>query len=62
MVAETMRVIKLFMITSRTLAQAMCVEYASQNISWMTCDLAIRVSGLDYKALAAYLCEGATWA
>ena len=26
-----------------------------------TCDLEIRVSGLDYKALAAYLCEGVTW-
>ena len=31
------------------------------HISWRTCDLAIRVSGLNYKALAAYLCEGVTW-
>ena len=31
------------------------------HISWRTCDLAIRSSGLDYKALAAYLCEGVTW-
>ena len=23
--------------------------------------MAIRVSGLDYKALVAYLCEGVTW-
>ena len=28
------------------------------HISWRTCDLAIRVSGLDYNGLAAYLCEG----
>ena len=31
------------------------------HISWRTCDVAIRSSGLDYKALAAYLCEGVTW-
>ena len=31
------------------------------HISWRTCDAAIRVSGLDYKALAAYLVEGITW-
>ena len=31
------------------------------HISWRTCDMAIRSSGLDYKALAAYLCEGVTW-
>ena len=31
------------------------------HISWRTCDLAIRASGLDYKALAAYLCEGVAW-
>ena len=31
------------------------------HMSWRTCDLAIRVSGLDYKALAAYLVEGITW-
>ena len=56
-----MRAIKVFMLTSRTVAQAMFVEYAS-HISWRTCDLAIKVSGLDYKALAAYLCEGVAWA
>ena len=26
----------------------------------MTCDLAVRFSGLDYNALAAYLCDGVT--
>jgi len=31
------------------------------HISWRTCDVAIRVSGLDYRALAAYLSEGITW-
>ena len=31
------------------------------HIAWRTCDSAIRASGLDYKALAAYLCEGVTW-
>ena len=31
------------------------------HISWRTCDMAISSSGLDYKALAAYLCEGVTW-
>ena len=31
------------------------------HISWRTCDTAIRASSLDYKALAAYLCEGVTW-
>jgi hypothetical protein len=31
------------------------------HISWRTCDLAIRSSDLDYKALAAYLCDGVTW-
>ena len=31
------------------------------HISWRTCDVAIRVSGLKYKALAAYLVEGITW-
>ena len=31
------------------------------HISWRTCDSAIRASDLDYKALAAYLCEGVTW-
>ena len=31
------------------------------HISWRTCDVAIRVSGLDYKALAAYFVEGITW-
>jgi hypothetical protein len=31
------------------------------HISWRTCDRAIAASGLDYKALAAYLCEGVTW-
>ena len=31
------------------------------HISWRTCDVAIRVSGLEYKALAAYFVEGITW-
>ena len=31
------------------------------HISWRTCDMAIRASGLDYKALAAYLVDGVTW-
>ena len=31
------------------------------HIYCRTCDLAIRVSGLDYKALVAYPCEGVTW-
>ena len=31
------------------------------HISWRTCDMAIRASGLDYKAIAAYLAEGLTW-
>ena len=31
------------------------------HISWRTCDVAIRTSGLDYKALAAYFVEGITW-
>jgi hypothetical protein len=31
------------------------------HISWRTCDVAIRASGLKYKALAAYLVEGVTW-
>ena len=31
------------------------------HISWRTCDVAIRSSELDYKALAAHLCEGVTW-
>ena len=31
------------------------------HLSWRTCDCAIRPSGLDYKALAAYFCEGVTW-
>ena len=31
------------------------------HIAWRTCDSAIRASSLDYKALAAYLCEGVTW-
>ena len=31
------------------------------HIAWRTCDSGIRASGLDYKALAAYLCEGVTW-
>ena len=30
-------------------------------MAWRTCDLAIKVSGLDYKALSAYLCDGITW-
>ena len=35
----------------------MCLPHTA----WGTCDLAIRVSGLDYKALCAYLCDGITW-
>ena len=31
------------------------------HIFWRTCGLAIRISGLHYTALAAYLCEGVTW-
>ena len=31
------------------------------HIAWRTCDLAIRSSGLDYRALAAYFVEGITW-
>jgi hypothetical protein len=31
------------------------------HISWRTCDVAIRVSGLDYRTLASYLVEGITW-
>ena len=31
------------------------------HIAWRTCDMAIRASSLDYKALAAYLVEGITW-
>ena len=31
------------------------------HISWRTCDMALRASGLDYRALAAYLMEGVTW-
>ena len=31
------------------------------HISWRTCDLAIRVSGLDLKGICTYLCEGITW-
>ena len=31
------------------------------HIAWRTSDMAIRASGLDYKALAAYLVEGVTW-
>ena len=31
------------------------------HISWRTADMAIRSSGLDYKALAAYFVEGSTW-
>ena len=31
------------------------------HIAWRTCDVAIRTSGLDYKALAAYMVEGVTW-
>ena len=31
------------------------------HISWRTCDVAIRASGLKYKALAAYLTDGVTW-
>ena len=31
------------------------------HIAWRTCDVAIRASALQYKALAAYLVEGITW-
>ena len=31
------------------------------HIAWRTADQAIRASGLDYKALCSYLCEGITW-
>ena len=31
------------------------------HMSWRTCDVAIRASQLDYRALAAYLVEGITW-
>ena len=31
------------------------------HIAWRTCDQAIKASGLDLKALAAYLFEGVTW-
>ena len=31
------------------------------HISWRTCDVAIRVSALGYRALAPYLSEGITW-
>ena len=31
------------------------------HISWRTCDVAIKASGLKYRALAAYLVEGITW-
>ena len=31
------------------------------HLAWRTCDVAIRGSGLNYKALAAYLTEGVTW-
>ena len=31
------------------------------HIAWRTADMAIRASGLDYKALAAYFVEGITW-
>ena len=31
------------------------------HMSWRTCDLAIKASGLDFKALAAYVCDGITW-
>ena len=31
------------------------------HISWRTCDMAIRTSELDFKALCAYLTEGVTW-
>ena len=31
------------------------------HIAWRTCDVAIRVSGLDYRALAGYLVDGTTW-
>ena len=31
------------------------------HIAWRTCDQAIKASGLDLKALAAYLSDGTTW-
>ena len=31
------------------------------HIAWRTCDVAIRASGLNYRALAAYMTEGITW-
>ena len=31
------------------------------HIAWRTCDVAIRASNLDYRALAAYMVEGITW-
>ena len=31
------------------------------HIAWISCDAAIKVSGLDYRALAAYLNDGITW-
>ena len=31
------------------------------DISWRTCDVAIKASGLKHRALAAYLVEGITW-
>ena len=31
------------------------------HIAWRTCDVAIRVSGLDHRALAVYLVDGITW-
>ena len=30
-------------------------------MSWRTCDLAIKVSGLDLKGICTYFCEGITW-
>ena len=31
------------------------------HIAWRTCDVAIRTSGIEYKAIAGYLVEGVTW-
>ena len=31
------------------------------HIAWRTCDMAIRTSGLDYRALCVYLTDGITW-
>ena len=31
------------------------------HLAWRTCDAALRASGLQYKSLATYLCEGVTW-